>query len=154
VTWTVHATDPQNNASDSAPATFRICGAEGYGTGPVNSTGVPATLAGVGDPGLVANNFAVTMASLPPNRPGVLLVGTRRVDPATPFRSRLLYIGGTVQQVASTVSDGSGNATIPLDFTQPPFSGATPGATVYLQFRYDDVTLPSATNALEVVFCD
>jgi hypothetical protein len=154
VTWSVHATDPPGNASDSAPATFRICGAEPYGQGPVNSTGVSATIAGVGDPAIAANNFSVTMAGLPPNRPGVLLVGTRKVDPASPYRSRLLLIGGTVQQVAATVSDGTGHATIPLDFTLPPLAGATPGATLYFQFRYEDVTLPSATNALETVFCD
>lgn len=154
VTWSVHATDPADNASDSAPATFRICGAEGYGQGSVNSTGGPATISGVGDPGLAANNFAVTMAGLPPNRPGVLLVGTTRVDRSTPFKSRLLLIGGTVRVVASTVSDGTGHATLPLDFTQPPLAGAAPGETVYLQFRYEDVTLPGATNALEVVYCD
>lgn len=154
VTWTVHATDPQGNASDSAPATFRICGAESYGTGPINSTGGSATIAGVGDPAIAANNFSVTMAGMPPNRPGVLLVGTTRVDPASPFRPRLYLIGGTVQQVAATTSDPTGHATIPLNFTAPPLNGATPGATLYFQFRFEDVSSPSATNALEVVFCD
>jgi hypothetical protein len=154
VTWSVHATDPASNASDSAPATFRICGAEAYGTGSTNSTGGSATVAGVGDPGIAANNFSVTLAGLPPDRPGELLVGSVRVDPASPYRQRLLFIGGTIQQVATTVSDPTGHATIPLDFTQPPLAGAVPGATVYLQFRYEDVTRPGATNALEVVYCD
>ena len=154
VTWTVHASDPQGNASDSAPAAFRICGAEGYGVGPINSTGVPGTMAGVGDPGIAANNFSVTMANLPPNQPGMLLVGTAKVDPASPFRSKLHFIGGTVQQVATTVSNGSGQASILLDFTQPPLNGVTPGAALYMQFHHADVTRPNATNALEVVFCD
>jgi hypothetical protein len=154
VTWSVHATDPQANASDSPPATFRICGAEPYGQGRPNSTGFPATLAGVGDPALAANNFSVTLAGLPPNRPGVLLVGTVKIDPASPFRSRLLFIGGTVVQAASAVANGAGNASIPLDFTQPPFAGAAPGSTLYIQFRYEDSPIPGATNALEVVFCD
>ena len=155
VTWSVHATDPQDNASDSDPATFRICGAEAYGTGSINSTGGAGTLAGVGDPALAANNFSVTLAGLPPNRPGVLLVGTTRNDRASPYRPRLLLIGGDVQQVAAAVSDGTGHATIPLDFTQAPLNGlATPGETVYMQFRFQDVPLAGATNALEVVFCD
>jgi len=154
VSWSVHATDPQSNASDSAPATFRICGAEAYGQGRPNSTGFSATIGGVNDPALATNNFAVTLDGLPPNRPGVLLVGTVKITRDSPTRSRLLFIGGTVQQVGAATSNGAGHAMIPLDFTQPPFNAVAPGDTLYLQFRYDDLPLPGATNALEVVFCD
>ena len=150
------ARDPIRRATRATARPPRSASAARRATGwvAINSTGVPGTMAGVGDPGIAANNFSVTMANLPPNQPGVLLVGTAKVDPASPFRAKLHFIGGTVQQVATTVSNGSGQASILLDFTQPPFGGVTPGATLYLQFHYADVTLPSATNALEVVFCD
>ena len=94
MTFTVHATDPAQNASDSAPATFRICGAEPYGTPLPNSTGQAAHMMGVNDPSVSTNNFKVTISGLLPGGRGTLLYGTAKVVPGTPWGNGLLYIGG------------------------------------------------------------
>ncbi len=155
VTWSVHASDPANHASDSAPATFRVCGAEAYGVGAPNSTGQPAQLAGIGDPGLAANTFGVSLAGLPAAQSGLLVAGTVKISPWARWHNGVpQYAGGTVQTVAPVAADASGQAVVALDFTQPPFGAAAPGTFVYLEFRYQEGVRPNATNGLELVFCD
>jgi hypothetical protein len=157
VTYRVHAVDPSANASDSAPVTFRICGAEGYGAALPNSTGSPAALVGVNDPSLGVNTFSVRMTGLPAGRAGQLIFGSTKNAAGTPFNSGILYIGGGIRRVGSVFADGSGVATVALDLTQHPFAGvALAGQPLYFQFQYQDpnaLTL-NLTNALEVVFCD
>jgi len=157
VTYRVHAVDPSANASDSAPVTFRICGAEGYGVALPNSTGAPAALVGVNDPSLGINTFSIRVTGLPAGRAGQLIFGTAKDAAGTSFGAGIRYIGGTVRRAGSAFADGTGVATVALDLTQHPFAGvALAGQPLYLQFQYQD---PNAltinlTNALEVVFCD
>jgi FG-GAP-like repeat len=157
VTYRVHAVDPSANASDSAPVTFRICGAEAYGVALPNSTGSPAALVGLSDPSLAVNTFSVSVAGLPAGRAGQLTFGTAKDAAGTPFNAGIRYIAGTIRRAGSVTADGAGVATMPLDLTQHPFAGvALAGETLYFQFQYQD---PNAltinlTNALEVVFCD
>ena len=157
VTYRVHAVDPSANASDSAPVTFRICGAEGYGTALPNSTGSPAALVGVNDPSLGINTFSVRITGLPAGRAGQLIFGSTKNAAGTPFNSGILYIGGSLRRAGSVFADGSGVATVALDLTQHPFAGvALAGQPLYFQLQYQDpnaLTL-NLTNALEVVFCD
>jgi hypothetical protein len=157
VTYRVHAVDPSANASDSAPVTFRICGAEGYGAALPNSTGSPAALVGVNDPSLGINTFSIRVTGLPAGRAGQLTFGTAKDTAGTPFGAGVRYIGGTIRRAGSVFADGTGVATIALDLTQHPFAGvALAGQPLYFQLQYQD---PNAlninlTNALEVVFCD
>jgi VCBS repeat protein len=157
VTYRVHAVDPSANASDSAPVTFRICGAEGYGTAVPNSTGSPAALVGVNDPSLGLNTFSIRVTGLPAGRAGQLVFGSTKNPAGTPYNSGILYIGGSIRRAGFAFADGSGVATMALDLTQHPFAGvALAGQPLYFQFLYQD---PNAlninlTNALEVVFCD
>jgi FG-GAP-like repeat len=157
VSYVVHAVDPSANASDSAPVTFRICGAEGYGTALPNSTGGPGVLVGVNDPSLGINTFSIQVSGLPAGRAGQLIFGTAKDAAGTPFNAGIRYIAGSIHRVGPAFANGSGVATMALDLTQHPFAGvALAGQPLYFQFQYQD---PNAltinlTNALEVVFCD
>jgi FG-GAP-like repeat len=157
VTYRVHAVDPSANASDSAPVTFRICGAEGYGAALPNSTGSPAALVGVNDPSLGINTFSIRVTGLPAGRAGQLVFGSTKNPAGTPYNSGILYVGGGIRRAGFAFADGTGVATMALDLTQHPFAGvALAGQPLYFQFLYQD---PNAlninlTNALEVVFCD
>lgn len=157
VTYRVHATDPSANASDSAPVTFRICGAEAYGAALPNSTGFPAALVGQNDPSLALNTFSVRVTGLPAGRPAQLTFGTGKDAAGTPFNAGIRYIAGTVRRAGSAVADAGGAVTFPLDLAQFPYAGvALAGEALYFQVQYQD---PSAqtinlSNAVEVVFCD
>jgi hypothetical protein len=157
VTFHVHATDPGTNTSDGAAATFRICGAESYGTALPNSTGQIADATGVNDPSVSANNFQVQITGLPPNQNGVLLLGTTKVLPGSPWGNGLAYIGGNlVAAVKSVDSDAQGIAVAMLDFTKPPLSALSPGDTRFFQYAYRDFPLPmfNLSDALEITICD
>ena len=156
VTFTVHATDPSANAADSAPAAFRICGAESYGVALPNSTGQAADASGVNDPSIGANNFQVRVTGLPPNQQGRLIFGTTKVLPGTPYGNGLLFVGGDLQLLKPVNADAQGVAITTLDFTQPPLAGIPPGETRFFQYQYRDFPLPTfnLSDALEITFCD
>jgi hypothetical protein len=156
VTFHVHATDPGANSSDSDPATFRICGAESYGTALPNSTGQAADATGRNDPAIGANNFKVQVIGLPPHTPGRLIFGTTKVLPGTPLGNGLLFVGGILQQVAVVTANAQGTAIVPVDFTQPPLAGIPPGDTRFFQFMYRDAAAGdlNLSDALEITFCD
>lgn len=156
VTFHVHATDPGTNASDGAPATFRICGAESYGTALPNSTGQAADATGVNDPSVGANNFQVQVTGLPPNQHGRLIFGTTKVLPGQPSGNGLLYVGGTIVMMKPVDADAQGVAVVNMDFTQPPLSGLSPGETRFFQYEYRDYPLPTfnLSDALEITICD
>jgi len=156
VTFHVHATDPGANTSDSTPATFRICGAESYGTPLPNSTGLAADATGVNDPSVGANDFKVQVTALPPNQVGRLIFGTTKVLPGAPSGNGLLYVGGTLVLMKPVTADAQGVAVVSLDFTQPPLSGLSPGETRFFQYEYRDYPLPTFnySDALEITICD
>jgi hypothetical protein len=155
VTWSVHATDPAGNASDSAPATFRVCGAEAYGVGAPNSTGQRATIAGIGEPALGTNAFAASVSGLPAGQAAQLVVGTVKIEPWARWRNGVpAYAEGAIATVANVTADGSGQATVSIDFTQAPFVGVSPGQFRYLELRYQEGPRANASNGLELVFCD
>jgi hypothetical protein len=156
VTYHVHATDPAGNATDSAPATFRICGAERYGVSLPNSTGQAAHASGVNDPSISLNNFQVRVTGLPPNQKGHLLFGTTKVQPGTPYGNGLLYVGGDLKYLLPVTADALGVAVTTLDFTQPPLAGIPPGETRFFQYQYRDFPLPTfnLSDALEITVCD
>ena len=152
VTFSVHATDPAGNASDSAPVTFRVCGAESYDA----AVDGGARASPVNDPSLSANDFKVAISGLPPRRPGALVVGTAKVLPGARYGGGHLVIGGSFRSLPPVFADESGRAMVGLDFTQPPLAGVQPGETRYLQFLYRD-RAPGTfklSDALEVTFCD
>jgi len=156
VTFSVHATDPSGNFSDSATSTFRICGAEGYGTPLPNSTGQIAKASGMNDPSVSTNNFKVNVIGLPPNRRGALFFGTTKVLPGIPYGGGLLFVGGSFQSFPTVVSNALGAVVLDLDFTQPPLAGLLPGETRYFQFSYRDPAagIFNLSNALEITICD
>ena len=158
VTFSVHATDRAGNASDSAPATFRICGAESYGTALPNSTGQAAHMVGVNDPSIGTNNFKVVISGLLPNGRGTLLYGTAKVLPGTPWGNGLLFIGGTLKRLTTTAANVFGIATVSFDFTHLPLSTLQPGETRYFQLKYADPPAGGGafnlSDALEITFCD
>jgi hypothetical protein len=156
VSFTVHATDPSDNASDSPPAAFRICGAESYGVALPNSTGQAGDASGVNDPSIAANNFQVRVTGLPPNQKGHLLFGTAKVQPGTPYGNGLLYVGGDLKYLPAVTADALGVATTTLDFTQAPLAGIPPGETRFFQYQYRDFPLPTfnLSDALEITLCD
>ena len=156
VTFHVHAADPGENASDSAPATFRICGAERYGVPLPNSTGHAAHAAAVNDPSIGTNNFQVQVTGLPPNQNGRLIFGKVKKVPGFPYGDGLLYVAGDIQRLPNVTANGQGVAVVTLDFTQPPLSGLAPGQTRFFQFIYKDQAAAAfnLSDALEITFCD
>jgi hypothetical protein len=153
VTFSVHATDPAGNASDSAPVSFRVCGAEGYGTG---AAGGIAKVSAIREPSLAANDFTVAISGLPRGRAGTLVVGTTKALPGTPYGRGRLLIGGAFRSLPPVFSDASGLALVHLDLTRPPLAGVQAGDTRYVQFLYRD-RAPRTFNlseALEITFCD
>jgi hypothetical protein len=157
VTFSVHATDPQANASDSTPTTFRICGAENYGTPIPNSLGQTGHMIPVNDPSLGANNFSITITGLLPDAPGALFYGTAKLLPGVPFGNGLRFVDNK-KRLRVVHSDASGVVTVALDFTERPLSGLLPGETRYFQLRYTDLpaggALFNTSDALEITFCD
>jgi VCBS repeat protein len=152
VTFSVHATDPAGNAADSAPVTFRVCGAESY-----DAAGDGAAKASaLNDPSLSANDFRVAISGLPPGRPGALVVGTAKVLPGKGYGGGRLVIGGSFGSLPPVFADDAGRAVVDLDFTRPPLAGVRAGETRYLQFLYRDHAPGTfkLSDALEVAFCD
>jgi hypothetical protein len=158
VTFTVHATDPRMNASDSAPTTFKICGAEMYGSASPNSAGPGAHMFPINDPSISANNFQILITGLPPNVPGQLFYGTQKLTTSIPFGNGQRWVGGPLKRLPVAHADPSGMAMISLDFTQAPLNTLVPGDARYFEFQYRDAAAGGAnfngTDALEVWFCD
>jgi hypothetical protein len=150
VTFSVHAVDAAGNASDSAPLTLRVCGAESY-----DAADGAAKASPVNDPSLSANDFSIAVSGLPPRRPGALLIGTAKSLPGTRDEGSHLVIGGSVRSLPLVFADESGRAVVELDFTRAPLSDIQPGETRYFQFLYRDAA-PAflLSEALEVTFCD
>ena len=158
VTYSVHATDPNANASDSAPVTFRICGAESYGTALPNSTGNVGHISGINDPSISANNFSLRVTGVLPNKNGVFFYGTTKLASPVTFGNGLRFVGGTLQRLGAVTADASGVATMQLDFTSSHLNTVQPGDSLYFQLQYRDVpaggAMYNASDALEVSFCD
>jgi hypothetical protein len=158
VSFSVHATDPSANASDSAPALFKICGAEPYGTASSNSAGPGAHIVGVNDPSVSANNFSVTITGLPHNVSGVLFYGTTRLAASVPFGNGQRWVGGPLQRLPVVFADASGTATVNLNFAAAPLNALMPGDARYFEFQYRDQAAGGAnfngSDALEVWLCD
>jgi hypothetical protein len=142
VTWSVHARDRNGNASETAPAMFRICGAESYGT-------ARARISALDEPSAAANGFAMAVAGLVPHGTAELLVGTEKVLPGG-SRAGGLLVGGRVASAPIAVWGAPGAAVVHMDLTRPPLAGVRPGETRYVQLRSG----ASMTDALEVTFCD
>jgi hypothetical protein len=158
VTYKVHATDPNLNASDSPVQAFKICGAEMYGTASPNSAGPGAHITGQNDPSVSANNFSVMITGLPPNVSGVLFYGTTRLTSPLVFGNGQRWVGGPLKRLPVVFANGSGIAIVNLDFTQNPLNTLVPGDARYFEFQYRDHAAGGAnfngSDALEVVFCD
>jgi hypothetical protein len=158
VTFSIHATDPYANTSDSSQQTFKICGAEPYGTAAPNSAGPGAHIVGVNDPSFSANNFSATISGLPPNVSGVLFYGTTRLSSPVAFGNGTRWVGGPLQRLPPVFANGAGVATVNLDFTQPPLSNLAPGMGRYFEFQYRDAAAGGAnfngSDALEVWICN
>jgi len=150
VTFSVHAADPAGNVSDSAPVTFRVCGAESYGDGLGG-----ARLSALDEPSLAAGRFRVAVSGLPPRSAGTLLVGTRK-DAGRPHGAGRLLVGGELRSLTPVLADPKGNAVVSVDFTQAPLIGVEAGQTRYLQYLYRDRAAASydLSDALEVSICD
>jgi hypothetical protein len=148
VTWSVHARDRNGNASETAPARFRICGAESYGTAPKGSRGRLGPISALDEPSAAAKGFAIAVAGLVPSGIADLLVGTEKVLPGG-SRAGLL-VGGSVAAVPVAVSGAPGAAVVHVDLTRPPLAGLQPGETRYVQLRSG----ADLSDALEVTFCD
>jgi len=151
VTVSVHATDPAGNAADSAPATFRVCGAEVF-----DAAERGARLSPLNEPSLSSNDFEVLVSGLPPGRPGALVMGTAKALPGKAWGEGHLVVGGSFRSLPPVFADQKGRAVVELDFGRPPLAGLRAGDTRYLQFLYKDQ--PPGTfqlsDALEVTVCD
>jgi hypothetical protein len=158
VTYRVHATDPNSNASDSSIVQFKICGSEPYGVASPNSAGPGAHMIGINEPSVAANNFSFLVTGLPHNVPGVLFYGTTRLTSSLPFGNGQRWVGGPLQRLPVVFADGTGAAVFNVNFTQAPLNTLLPGDTRYFEFQYRDAAAGGAnfncSDAVEVVLCD
>ncbi len=132
------------------------CSSLVYCPATINSTGMAGKLRSSGDASRQLNNFVLSVVNLPPNTIAMLVSGTTRVDPGTPFGNGSLCIGGTLirrarlQAVLGAVIDYQ-------DLSSPGYSTVQPGNVLYYQCVFRDPSAGGAgfntSNALAVTFC-
>jgi len=126
-----------------------------------NSSGSSATISASGDASIAANDLTLNTAGGALGTPGLFFYGENQIQ--APFGDGLRCAGGmTYRLFPPLFSNGSGSATRPLDFSQPPLSGGTgvlPGSTWNFQFWFRDSMGPGGsgfnlTDGVSLTFCE
>lgn len=146
---------------DLGPYEF-ACGcneAQNYCSALPNSSGTPAAISWSGSTSLFASSMVLSASGAPPLKNGLFFYGSARVN--LPWGDGIRCAGGSLQRLGVLQTDAGGNASLPLDFTQPPLSSGPhallPGAQWNFQFFFRDPSGGPAgwntTDALAVRFC-
>lgn len=127
-----------------------------------DATGLAAHISGVGVPSISGGNYTLTVSQTPPFRRGLFLYGTETQE--APFGGGFLCLSGTVIRLQPLlVTNASGSASLPLNFSGPPLGvGPThisPGSTRYFQFwfrSFNPLTFARVdlSDGLKVTFCN
>ena len=137
--------------------------ATNYCTVSPNSVGPGAMIGSTGTTSIGTNAFTVTVIAAPPDQFGLFYYGAAQID--IPFGDGVRCVGGggaggIFRLSPAQMTDGAGNASRQVDFTQPPVDSGpgmiVPGDTWNFQFWYRDPTIGTGINlsdGLEVVFC-
>ena len=142
--------------SDGA-LTISSCGVTSYCVGGTNSTGVAATMAGLGSVSVAQNTFTLEATNAVPNEPGLFFYGN--VQAQSPFGNGFRCVGQPLYRLfPPAISDGSGRATYALDMSSPPQAAAqiTPDSTWNFQYWFRDPLDAFAfnlTDGIAVTFC-
>ena len=133
-----------------------------YCTPTPNTTGVPARISYRRSTSITDNELQLAVASGPPGELAVLLYGTERgVTPlSVPIAAGSLCVAGGIYRVGPVFLDGTGGASLDLDFAARPLGAgpgaAAPGSTLYFQWAYRDgfgAVVWNASDGLAVTFC-
>lgn len=117
-----------------------------YGPAVPHSGGVGVSLTSQGRPSLSENNFTLVATDAPGPVNGELYYG---FAPAviTPFYDGVLLVQPPLKRLGAIQADANGTFTVPIDFSQPPFSSGPAAVsacqTIYFQLYYRD---PGSTN--------
>ncbi len=134
------------------------CGnAGGSGEGCMNSTAMGATLAGMGQPGVLTDTLVLNADHLIPGQAALLFAGQVEVNGGAGqfFGDGLLCVGGGIQRIGVQIPDGTGHASWGPGLIAT--LGWQSGQTRYLQAWYRDTggfpcgTGFNTSNALKVV---
>jgi len=144
------------------PAPLGPCGNNYPGAGCSNSTGLGALLQATGTSSVGLDNLVLTTTQAPPNRFGVLFMGTVFVGPV-PFADGLRCVGGLARRwplqnsgPSGTFVYGPGMAAY-ATANYPPVFWLTPGSTWHFQMWFRDPTGPcglssNMSNSASVTF--
>ncbi len=127
-----------------------------YGPVTPHSSGPGAVIGATGSSSLVANNLTLTVTGAPPNTNGIFYYGPKQVE--APSYNGFSVVGGGTQRISiSVLTDGSGNASLALDLTQPPFNSPpnqiTANSIWNFQFWFRDGGSANFTDGLAIAFC-
>ena len=129
-----------------------------YGPASPNSVGDGADMGWSGSLSVAANSFTVSVSECPPNSVGIFIYGTDQGQ--IPHGDGWVLVSPVFRIEIPVVTDGAGNASLTLDFTQNPM-GAGAGQIVSgedfnFQFWYRDDGFGTGVNlsdGLNVWFC-
>ncbi len=134
-----------------------------YCVGAPNSAGPGATISYTGSVSIPQNNLTLTASGVVPSHAGIFFYGPEAIQVPLGHGYRCVGDGGVgiFRLLPAVVTNGVGEVSRPLDFTQPPLgSGAgqvTAGSTWYFQFWYRDIPAGppgyNLTDGLAVTFC-
>ncbi|MAF64098.1 MAG: arylsulfotransferase (ASST) [Planctomycetes bacterium] len=150
--------NPSQNRVFRAPR-YAVCEAPAAfcSTSP-NSNGAGARMGFEGTTSVTANDLVLEATAAAVGMPGIFYFGPDQIE--LPFGDGFRCIGGSVLRLPVVVTDGSGDASFALDFTDPGQAASViaGGDTWNFQFWFRDPAFGGATfnlsDALEVPFCD
>lgn len=124
-----------------------------------NSVGPGAMMGSIGSTSVGTNDFALYAFGCPPNKLGIFFHGSNAAQ--VPMGNGWRCIANPIHRIGVVTSDGFGDATMTLDFTQPPLNAGadaiTVGSTRRFQLYYRDPAAGGArtnvTNGLAATFC-
>ncbi len=120
-----------------------------------NSTGQPAIMSNSGTTSIAANNFGLVCSGCPHNAAGLFFYGPNEVQAA--FGNGFRCVGGAVWRLGQHPSNGSGVATVAINFGAVP-AAINPGSTWKFQYWYRNPAAGGAlfnlSNGLSVTFCN
>jgi hypothetical protein len=139
-------------------ARYDACSAWNYCAGTTNSTGKSAGIGHKGSTSLAQNDFALGVASCPPEQIGIFFFGQYTTQ--VPFGDGWLCVTGNQKRLMPPVFLGStGAGSLQVDFSDPssPASSITAGSVRHFQFWYRDPQLVgndfNLSDGLSAYFC-
>lgn len=135
-----------------------LCRVRSFGTPTLNSTGQAGALGWTGTVSLRDANLELRARNLPANATGEFVFTQTKTEPcASDGNGVRCYPADARRRTFPAVADGTGLATLEVDFTDPAFAGVVAGSVRYVQFRYLDPAGGGAgynfTGALDLKVC-